>query len=629
MTPEIVSKLIAENPSLALLRAKLEALEPGTFCLHRSWGIGRIKSYDESADRVIIDFEDAGKMNHAMAPAFCAEKLEILPKDHILVRYHTERPVIEELIKKRKTNLIAEILKGFEDNKASNYDIERILEQLLGATKFKKWWNAVKKELVKDPRIGVPAKATDFYVLREIAITPEEEILEEFYGINTPKKQIQLAERLYQLADSVEAIAQDLPRIYDILTTSIKNATKLSQAEKLHGIWVRNDLCRSLYAKPEIKPNSPEDPVEMLEPSARSIIGENLDTLNELSLELPGAYQSRLLQRLFDFYPERYLDVSIEILRTSQGKLTNECINFLVEHKHDDLVRETLERWLQDQSIKSPILLWIVRNRNSRKFAKIVKNLINPRLLNSILTAIDNEALQSESTRRIQLADLLSEDTELIPDLLAESNVETAQDLAQSLLLNQGFGPLEKKSIFARFIKIYPSVQKLIAGHDDTNAQDVILWVSQSSLDARQKEYDDLIQNQIPANKEAIVIAREHGDLRENSEYKMARQEQETLMARKALLESELTRARVFDFSTANADAVGIGTVVDLMDPGTKEMATFIIMGAWDGDADKNILSYKTPLAQTLSGKKVGDEVVTNVAGHKEEWVIKGIRLAK
>ena len=147
--------------------------------------------------------------------------------------------------------------------------------------------------------------------------------------------------------------------------------------------------------------------------------------------------------------------------------------------------------------------------------------------------AIDYEALQNASARRIPLADLLSDDTDLIPDLLAEASGETARDLAQTLLLNQGFEDLTKKSLIARFIKKFPTIQSLIAGEATESSEEEGLIVSQASFDAAKEEYEDLITKKIPENKEAIAVAREHGDLKENSEYKMARQDQDILLSRR------------------------------------------------------------------------------------------------
>ena len=95
--------------------------------------------------------------------------------------------------------------------------------------------------------------------------------------------------------------------------------------------------------------------------------------------------------------------------------------------------------------------------------------------------------------------------------------------MAQTLLLNQGFEDLTKKSLLARFIKRFPSIQNLLSTDSTSSTeQSDVLVVSQKSFDQAKLEYEELINVKIPENKEAIAIAREHGDLKENSEYKMA-----------------------------------------------------------------------------------------------------------
>lgn len=145
-----------------------------------------------------------------------------------------------------------------------------------------------------------------------------------------------------------------------------------------------------------------------------------------------------------------------DLLRNSNGKFTTECINFMLQHGMDGRISKCLKRWLNEQTIKAPVLLWVIKNRHSKKFAPIIQPLMSPRILNSIFYAIDYEALQNAGARHIPLADLLGEDVELIPELLSDADFETARDLAQTLLLNQGFEDLSKKSLLARFIKLYP-----------------------------------------------------------------------------------------------------------------------------------------------------------------------------
>jgi transcription elongation factor GreA len=447
--------------------------------------------------------------------------------------------------------------------------------------------------------------------LRDEPLKPEQEILEEYYVTKQPKKKILLAEKLYQISSSVEEIEKDLPHIFDDLTATIKDARQLTTADRLHGVWVRNDLARHLHTD-----------VDILEPTSASIILASQDHVS-LAEQLPSNYQRRFLDVITRVYPDSWQDVIINLLRSSQGKFTAECITFLVDKGQGDLVADCFRRWLNEQTLKSSVLLWIIRNRHSRKFAKLVDGMVSPRLLAAIFYAIDYEALQNTSNRRITLADALSDDPELIADLLAESNDETARDLAQTLLLNQGFEDLTKKSLIARFIKLFPKIQSLVAG--EATRQVEALFVSQESFDARKREYENLLQVRIPENKAAIQAARELGDLRENAEYKMARQEQDTLLARKSYLETEISRARVTDFSVANLAAVGIGSIVELINRGSGRTHRYAILGAWDSNPEKDIISYKTPLGQTLLGKKTGDAVRTEIGGSVEEWTLQKI----
>ena len=111
---EDLNLLLEKNPKLAPLRSKFEAMIPGSYCLHRSWGFGKIVDYNESEDRLIIDFEE-GKQGHAMAPAFCADKLDVLSEKDVLVKSRTEPDAINEIIKKKPADLIVLMLETMLD----------------------------------------------------------------------------------------------------------------------------------------------------------------------------------------------------------------------------------------------------------------------------------------------------------------------------------------------------------------------------------------------------------------------------------------------------------------------------------------------------------------------------------
>jgi transcription elongation factor GreA len=612
MNKEAIDALIKKNPKVASHRAKLEAMVPGHYCLHRSWGFGKIVDYNEVDDRLIIDFEE-GKKGHAMAPAFCVDKLEILKPNDMLVRSRTEPDVIEEMIKKKPADLICEIISANENHAMMATEIERLLARVIGPIKYKKWWTATKKVLVKDPRIGVPLKKSDPFIYRDEPVKPEDEILEQFRGTKNSKQKIDLGEKLFALSENISVIREEMPQILAELTDAIANAKSLSQADRLHGVWVRNNLARDL-----------NDDVESLEPSSASILDATND-YSELAANLPSQYFKRYLDLISRTYPEKWQAMVEDLLRNSSGKFTSECINFMLEREMQERISYCLDRWLKEQTIKGPLLFWVVKNRASKKYSKIIEPLVTPRLLAAMFYAIDHEALQNASTRRIPLADLLSDDTTLIPDLLSDANVETANDLAQTLLLNQGFEDLTKKSLLARFIKQFPSVQSLLAGQAAETSEEEALIVSQESFNEAKAEYEELIATKIPENKLAIQVARDHGDLKENSEYKMARQDQDILLSRKSELEVDLSRARVTDFTEATTDNVGIGCVVELKEGSSGKTQKYSILGAWDSDPENDILSYKTPLAQALLGKETGATVSTKIGGNEEEWTVLGI----
>src|SRR5213595_24133 len=119
---------------------------------------------------------------------------------------------------------------------------------------------------------------------------------------------------------------------------------------------------------------------------------------------------------------------------------------------------------------------------------------------------------------------------------------------------------MDKRSLLARIVKSYPAVQSLISG--DQTKQESNLLVSWESLERRKNEYTELVQKKIPANSKEIALARSYGDLRENHEYKAAKEMQKILMRRKHELESQLVRARGTDFANPRTDAVSIGTIV-------------------------------------------------------------------
>jgi transcription elongation GreA/GreB family factor len=608
MNSEAVQALIAKTPSLKASKAKLEAMEPDAYCVHRSWGFGQIKAYDEADQKLVIDFK--GKKKHRMDPAFCIRTLEILPLKHLLVRKETEPEKIAELIDEKPVQLVVETLAAFPNKATTAIDLEIILQQVVGEEKFKKWWSSVKKHLAKDPRIAVPAKKTECYVLRDEPVSAEEEILEHFNNTRSARRRIQLAEDLLSAGDRKEPHPELLP-VLNGLADAVKDSNQLHPAERLYGAAVRDELAKTLGVE-----------VASLNPSLGELVAD-VRRLQEIAEKIPVHFQTHFLELIKDAHPIEWKDLTFAMLKTSQGKFTTECINFLVDNGHAEELAAVLKRWQTEQNLRAPVLLWIVKNRQSKKSAQLLNDLITPRLFSAIFFAIDYEALQSAGARRIPLAEILSDDPDLIPDLLATADPETARDLANTLLLNQGFEELTKKSLLARFIKIFPSIQALVSGEGEVKNEQFL--VSRESYERKHQEYDLIVTKKIPENSRAIAAAREQGDLRENAGYKMAKQDQQLLMAQKSQLERDLGRVRITDFADATTDQISVGSVVDLREVPTSQTVRYTVLGLWDGDPANHLISYKTPLGLALLAKKLGDHVKVKTGGAEHDYVVTGI----
>jgi transcription elongation factor GreA len=606
MNSEAVSALIAKNPALKGSKPKLESMKEGAYVVHRSWGFGQIKSFDDTTLRLLIDFK--GKKAHAMDPAFCVTTMDVLPDNHLLVRKETEPKKIAELIAENPAQLIVEALQSYPNNATTAIDLEITLAQVIGEEKFKKWWSDARKAVAKDPRVSVPERKTECYILRETPVSAEDEIFDQFNSTRSARRRIALAED-YVAASAHKTGQLNLAEVLKGVADAVKDSNQLDSAERLYGAAVRDRVAKAAGV----------DPLTY-EPSQASLVG-NLRDLAAIAEKIPVQFQSHFLELLRETHPIECRDIVFNLLKVSQGKFTTECINFLVESGHSEDLASTLKRWQTEQNLRAPVLLWIVKNRHSKKFAKLLNDLITPRLLSAIFFAIDYEALQAASARRIPLGDILSEDTELIADLLSTADPETARDLANTLLLNQGFEDLTKKSLLARFIKIFPNIQSLVAA--DAEGKEEQLLVSRESFERKREEYETIVSKKIPENSKAIASAREHGDLRENSEYKMAKQDQQVLMAQKSQLERELARARISDFKDATVDQVSVGSVVEVRSGGSSQK--YSILGVWDGDPDRFIISYKTPLGAALIGKRAGDSVKVKTGVSEDTYEIVSI----
>ncbi|TVY10908.1 transcription elongation factor GreA [Paenibacillus cremeus] len=111
---------------------------------------------------------------------------------------------------------------------------------------------------------------------------------------------------------------------------------------------------------------------------------------------------------------------------------------------------------------------------------------------------------------------------------------------------------------------------------------------------------------------ERLKVAISYGDLKENSEYHSAKDDQAFMETRILTLERMLKTAKVVDMKDMNLNEVSVGSVVLLNDIEFAEQIEYRIVGPAEADAADNKISYESPLGKELIGKKVGDKINVN-----------------
>jgi transcription elongation factor GreA len=140
------------------------------------------------------------------------------------------------------------------------------------------------------------------------------------------------------------------------------------------------------------------------------------------------------------------------------------------------------------------------------------------------------------------------------------------------------------------------------------------------------QELDQLKRVERPRIVNAIAEARAHGDLKENAEYHAAREQQSFAEGRIRDIEAKLSNAQVIDVSAMPSDdKVIFGATVTLVNLDTEESRVYQIVGDDEADVKSGKISYQSPIARALIGKREGDEVRVNTPSGEVDYEIEAV----
>lgn len=124
----------------------------------------------------------------------------------------------------------------------------------------------------------------------------------------------------------------------------------------------------------------------------------------------------------------------------------------------------------------------------------------------------------------------------------------------------------------------------------------------------------------------AIEEARGHGDLTENAEYDIAKEQQLQISQRMKEIEHKLSVAQVIEPAAINSDRIVFGATVTITDVENGERLTYSIVGSDEADVSTGMISIDSPIARALIGKEEGDEVRVSTPKGVREFEIVGVK---
>ena len=592
-----LEKLVESGKLTSKAAEQLNALKPRAFCLHKSWGFGRVAEWNLLLNQILIDF--TGKKGHGMQLQYAAENLIVIPPGHFLAGKASDLAGIKKLAKDDPVAVVRNILDS-RDGKATAQEVsEWMVPDVFTEAEWKRWWESARKQMKASGAFSIPAKKTDPIQIRAEGVSQAEELIESFNNARQPRQQLAALDQIIKSHQQFKEPQKQLQSVIAAIENVAARNQKLHPELAFDLVLGRDDLLERL---PQLKTTH-------IGLTLAKVIQDEEKRLALVLPKLPAAKEKRVLQALPAALGERWSARALQLMQATHGRMVAQIPHVFREAGQQAELQEMLERSVREHSATSEMLVWLITEREDWR------DLIDPELLAAILSALEREQ-HSAANRASKLQRLLMDDRQLFQDMFGQADPGLARDAMRRLQLSPLFDELTKRSLLARIVKVFPELESMIAGAQ-SQEKTAPLVVSWSSLEKRKVEYEELVKKKIPENTKEIQVARSYGDLSENFEYKAAKQMQAVLVRRRSELERDLQNARGTSFENPDTSRVSIGTVVTVCDKNSKQTETYSILGAWDGDPDRHVISYQTAIGQALLGKKSG-EVATLPSGDAE-----------
>ncbi|MFO8063580.1 MAG: transcription elongation factor GreA [Spirochaetota bacterium] len=592
------------------------SFDAGNFVFHRSWGVGIIRKID--GDSVVVDF--AKKRGHKMSLKMAVNALDILPKDHIWVlRSIADSEKLHKKVKNNPEWALKTVIKSL-GNAADMKKIKaELVPHVLSQREWSSWSTKARQILKTNKDFGNLTDKPDHFMVREQPITFAEKMYNQFRAEKDFFGRVKALDEFLEQFDyeGRQSTESDLFReMFDYFTGFLRSQTNVNENVVASYLVVNRIVERFPYLNPGIELDFNK-------------LFEQISNLEEVfsridNKQLKGDFLDQVKRHITD-WPEYFV-------RLFPYHLSRELIHELEARGYGDRLRDMfLNIYNNFRDMREPFV-WIVRNCVSDEWYQALP-IAHEKILIAMVHLLDTTAREIDNRRDVsvnrklhrqihtylfksgQLAEYIDHaDEDGITRIF--TLVNDVKDLDPSLVIEL------KHRILDRFpgFKFY--------GEAETETVNRGLIVTPASYDAKRKQLQHIHEVEVPENSQEIAEARSHGDLKENAEYKAAKERQDMLNNTAARLQEEIERAQIVRPKEVEGTAITFGTRVRLHNLDSDQSEEYTVLGPWESDPDQSIISYLSPLGSKLYNHKEGDELEFSINDRQYRYRVDNIEVA-
>jgi transcription elongation factor GreA len=596
-------------------------LSPGMYLTHRIENeAAQIVQLDVEADVVVIK---TPRRTNTFDVAHLIEEYNLASENDFRVLSQFRQDRIVELLDSDPLALTIGILRCHGDRMDRDALKLLLVPKYLPAEKWSDWWGRIRDGVKRSRNLRLEGRSPMFLVYDEVGQTLESEVWGRFGEAQTPREWLELLEGYLRdvKQQKMEPNAEFIGRVQTSLVERIERFTRHS--EPTHALATALVLERLAMDGLPISADAHGVAVRMLTEAADPVATiANLPDARLWPLAVRSVEQA---------FPEKWPAIYAELILYCPAGQCDPLAKGVEQAGKAELLHSVVERATADPGQYTDAMMWVWKGPGVKAELPIPPPL---ELLSIVLALVGPARTSGERTggaavtemRAKVRAGLSAKSYERFKQCLEGLDMAMAQTVRRQVERASGLGPRAQDDMTRILLDAFPQIYvkpKVTMWEDDS-----VLYFTQVGYDTRQAEIDELVNVKMRENAKAIGEAAAHGDLSENSEYKFALEERDLLRARLAQYNREISLARVIEPHDVPTDHVSIGQRVTLKPLTGGEPVMMTILGVNDGDIAKRVFSYRTPLAASVLGKKVGDTAAVAFDGQEAQYQIEQIDCA-